>query len=48
VLVEEGILDPAKLERALNTAPSKTTVRSAELLKHLDLELWARRWYAKN
>lgn len=44
VLMKEGLLDRAAVESALSTTPSKSAVRPTEILKHLDVEIWARRW----
>jgi asparagine synthase (glutamine-hydrolysing) len=44
VLVGEGLLDRAALERALAPGLVKSDVFPGELLRHLDTELWARQW----
>lgn len=44
VLVSEGLLDRAALERALSPGPVKNEVFPGELLRHLDTEIWARQW----
>jgi len=44
VLVSEGLLDRAALERALSAGPVKSDVFPGELLRHLDTEIWARQW----
>jgi asparagine synthase (glutamine-hydrolysing) len=44
VLVREGLLDHAAVEAALAPGPSKTEVLPVEILRHLDLEIWARYW----
>jgi asparagine synthase (glutamine-hydrolysing) len=42
VLVREGILDPDALELALRGGPTRSTTLGAEIISHLDLELWLR------
>jgi asparagine synthase (glutamine-hydrolysing) len=44
VLVSEGLLDRAALERALAPGLVKSDVFPGELLRHLDTEIWARQW----
>ena len=44
VLVGEGLLDKAAVERALAPGPVKSGVFPGELLRHLDTEIWARQW----
>jgi asparagine synthase (glutamine-hydrolysing) len=44
VLVGEGYLDKAAVERALAAGPVKGNVFPGELLRHLDTEIWARHW----
>jgi asparagine synthase (glutamine-hydrolysing) len=44
VLVGEGLLDRAAVERALAPGLAKSEVFPGELLRHLDTEIWARRW----
>ena len=44
VLVGEGLLDKAAVERALAPGLVKNTVFPGELLRHLDTEIWARQW----
>jgi asparagine synthase (glutamine-hydrolysing) len=44
VLVREGLLDRAAVEAALAAGPSKTEVLPVEILRHLDVEIWARNW----
>lgn len=44
VLVSEGLLDRAALERALAPGLVKSEVFPGELLRHLDTEIWARQW----
>ncbi len=44
VLVSDGLLDRAAVERALAPGVAKTEVFPGELLRHLDTEIWARRW----
>ena len=44
VLVAEGLLDKAAVERALAPGPVKSGVFPGELLRHLDVEIWARQW----
>jgi asparagine synthase (glutamine-hydrolysing) len=41
-LVREGILDRAALELALRTGPTRSAAIGAEIVNHLDLELWIR------
>jgi asparagine synthase (glutamine-hydrolysing) len=44
VLVGEGLLDRAAVERALAPGLVKSEVFPGELLRHLDTEIWARQW----
>ena len=44
VLVGEGLLDRAAVERALTPGLTKSEVYPGELLRHLDTEIWARQW----
>ncbi len=44
VLVGEGLLDRAAVERALTPGLAKSEVFPGELLRHLDTEIWARQW----
>jgi asparagine synthase (glutamine-hydrolysing) len=44
VLVREGLLDRAAVERALAPGPAKTDVLPVEIYRHLDVEIWARYW----
>ena len=44
VLVAEGFLDKAAVERALAPGLVKSEVFPGELLRHLDNEIWARQW----
>ncbi len=44
VLVSEGLLDKAAVERALAPGVVKSEVFPGELLRHLDNEIWARQW----
>lgn len=44
VLVSEGLLDRAAVERALAPGLVKSEVFPGELLRHLDTEIWARQW----
>jgi asparagine synthase (glutamine-hydrolysing) len=44
VLVAEGLLDKAAVERALAPGLVKSEVFPGELLRHLDNEIWARQW----
>jgi asparagine synthase (glutamine-hydrolysing) len=44
VLVKEGLLHRAAVEAALAAGPSKTEVLPVEILRHLDVEIWARYW----
>jgi hypothetical protein len=41
-LVREGILNRTALELALRTGPTRSAAISAEIVNHLDLELWIR------
>jgi len=47
VLVSEGLLDKAAVERALAPGLVKSEVFPGELLRHLDTEVWARHWTAR-
>jgi asparagine synthase (glutamine-hydrolysing) len=47
VLVSEGLLDRAALERVLAPGLVKSDVFPGELLRHLDTEIWARQWTAR-
>jgi asparagine synthase (glutamine-hydrolysing) len=47
VLVTEGLLDKAAVERALAPGLVKSEVFPGELLRHLDTEVWARHWTAQ-
>ena len=47
VLVGEGLLDKSAVERALAPGLVKSAVFPGELLRHLDTEVWARRWSAR-
>jgi asparagine synthase (glutamine-hydrolysing) len=44
VLVHEGLLDRAVVEDALSDRISTSPVFPGELLRHLDVEAWARHW----
>jgi asparagine synthase (glutamine-hydrolysing) len=44
LLVGEGLLDRAAVERALAPGVVKSEVFAGELLRHLDTEIWARQW----
>jgi asparagine synthase (glutamine-hydrolysing) len=44
VLVDEGLLDRAAVERALSPGMAKSQVFPGEILRHLDTEIWARQW----
>jgi asparagine synthase (glutamine-hydrolysing) len=44
VLVRAGLLDRAAVEAALAPGPQKTEVLPVEILRHLDVEIWARYW----
>ncbi|MGH8176114.1 MAG: asparagine synthase-related protein [Steroidobacter sp.] len=44
VLVAEGLLDRVALEEAFSASRMTSTTLAAETFRHLDLELWARRW----
>jgi asparagine synthase (glutamine-hydrolysing) len=44
VLVGQGLLDKAAVERALAPGLVKSDVFPGELLRHLDNEIWARQW----
>lgn len=44
VLVNEGLLDRVVLEDALSDRISTSLVYPGELLRHLDVEIWARHW----
>jgi len=47
VLVSEGLLDRAALERVLAPGLVRSDVFPGELLRHLDTEIWARQWTAR-
>jgi asparagine synthase (glutamine-hydrolysing) len=42
VLVKEGILDRKALELSLDRGPTRSAALGAEIISHLDLELWIR------
>jgi asparagine synthase (glutamine-hydrolysing) len=42
ILAKERILDRAECEKALTCAPTQSRAIKGEILRHLDLELWAR------
>lgn len=44
VLVGEGLLIRTAIEQALSAAPNKSQVLPAEILSHMDIEIWARHW----
>lgn len=44
VLVEEGLLNRAAVEDALSERVSNSAVYPGELLRYLDVEVWARQW----
>jgi asparagine synthase (glutamine-hydrolysing) len=44
VLMREGLLDRAAVERTLSSDPVNDPVVPAEILRHLDVEIWARSW----
>jgi asparagine synthase (glutamine-hydrolysing) len=44
VLVSEGLLERSLVEQALSDRVSKIQVLPAEIMRHLDVELWARAW----
>jgi asparagine synthase (glutamine-hydrolysing) len=44
VLVCDGLLDRAAVERTLAEGPTKTDVFAGEILRHLDTEMWVRQW----
>ncbi|MBB6091223.1 asparagine synthase (glutamine-hydrolyzing) [Povalibacter uvarum] len=46
VLVREGLLDRAALEATLSDTPSRSSVGTGEILRHLDAELWLSKWTA--
>lgn len=48
VLVSEGLLNRAAVERALAPGPVKSDVYAGELLRHLDTEIWVRHWTAQS
>jgi asparagine synthase (glutamine-hydrolysing) len=45
LLVRDRLLDRAALESALSTVPGKSQALPGEILRHLDAELWMRRWH---
>jgi asparagine synthase (glutamine-hydrolysing) len=48
VLVHEGLLDRVAVEDALTDRISTSPVFPGELLRHLDVEVWARDWYPRH
>jgi asparagine synthase (glutamine-hydrolysing) len=44
VLVREGLLERSLIEQALAERVSKIQVLPVEIMRHLDVELWARAW----
>jgi asparagine synthase (glutamine-hydrolysing) len=48
VLVHEGLLNRDAVEDALNDRISASPVFPGELLRHLDVEIWARDWYPRH
>jgi asparagine synthase (glutamine-hydrolysing) len=44
VLVQEGLLDGGEVEQALSDRISANPVFPGELLRYLDVEIWARHW----
>ncbi len=46
ILVKQRYLDRDKVAAALAFAPSRSSVNPAEIIRHLDVELWARQWQA--
>jgi asparagine synthase (glutamine-hydrolysing) len=44
VLVSEGLLDRVMLEQTLSARVTKSAVLPAEIFKHLEVEIWVRRW----
>jgi asparagine synthase (glutamine-hydrolysing) len=47
VLIGEGLLSRTAVENALSGAPSSTVGSAEEIFRHLDTEMWARRWTQK-
>ncbi len=46
VLVREGLLDRAALEETFSERPSKNQVSPVEIMRHMEVEMWARAWDA--
>jgi asparagine synthase (glutamine-hydrolysing) len=47
VLVREGLLDAAAIGAALSDRVVKNPVLPGEVLRHLDIEVWARNWMSR-
>lgn len=48
VLMSEGLLSRTAVEAALSGVPSSTVASAEEIFRHLDTEMWARRWTPKS
>lgn len=46
LLVSEGLLNPQVLELALSRDAVRSDVHAGEILRHLDTELWLRKWHS--
>ena len=44
VLVREGLLERTAIEEAFADRPSKSQVRAMEVIRHFNVEMWARAW----
>jgi len=47
ILVQNGLLDKAAVERALAPQALGSTVMASEIMRHLETEVWARKWMAQ-
>lgn len=48
VLARAGLLDRAAVEDALRHGPSVSQVHAAEIMRHAETEVWARKWLASS
>lgn len=48
LLASEGFLDAGRVEEALSPGAVRTTVSCVEILRHTELEFWARQWMARS
>lgn len=46
-LVRRGLLSRQALQEALSSKQARTHSRPIEVLRHLDTEMWARRWFSR-